>query len=539
MTPADISAKPAYPGIIDYVQPDGSTIQIILQGDENYHQTLTPDGTPLQRNAEGFLVPVPESARKNAPRRKEQKKYLFSGSAFPAEGSPRALVVLAEFVDKKFSMSNPKDFYNRLINEEGFSDYGANGSARDFFVSNSKKKFSPQFDVYGPVALPQSMSYYGENDMWQYDVHPELVCIEACRQLDTEVDFSIYDSDGDGLIDNVFIYYAGYGEADSGLEDTIWPHSADLRDFELGMDYAFDGVILNRYAMSNEIDYQYKRPDGVGTFIHEFSHVLGLPDLYNTTFQASYTPGEYSTLDYGPYNNKGLTPPYYSIYERYSLGWLTPKRITESGYYTLAPIHAGNEGFIIPTEKEDEFFLIENRQQRVWDKYIPGHGMIIWHIDFDQDIWDKNIVNNTASHQYVDLVEADGKAGGATKDADTFPGTGGITSISFETTPALRSWGKKQLEVLAIEEIKEGFKDSLTFYARVNPNSGVDNIGADGTGAYSVSGRQVSNESDSEAIVADITGSVVAQVAPGATVALEPGLYIVYGKEGSVKAMIR
>lgn len=439
--PPETQAVPAYPGPIVYTQPDGSLITLYRSGDENHKEIRDAQGCLMYIAEDGWARPIDRtqlalmrSAEENG------KKFLFNGAAFPAEGSPRALVILVEFSDRTFSMSDPHDYYDRLLNEEGFSDYGATGSCRDFFVENSHGRFTPHFDVYGPVQLSKIMKYYGANTLYGNDIRPYEAVIEGVKLLDDEIDYSDYDLNDDGLIDNVFVFYAGYGEADSYVYNSIWPHSADLDEFNLGKEYYFDGKRLNRYGMSNEIDYTYRRPDGIGTFVHEFSHVMGLPDLYCTDYTGCFTPGGYCTLDLGSYNNQGRTPPHYSIFERYSLGWIDPVKVESPGTCVLDPIHISNSGLIIPTERENEFFLIENRQQECCDEFIPGHGMLVWHIDFDQKKWDDNGVNNDASHQYVDLVEADNRRTESTRDGDTFPGRNGITELSQYTTPAFKSW---------------------------------------------------------------------------------------------------
>ena len=144
-------------------------------------------------------------------------------------------------------------------------------------------------------------------------------------------------------------------------------------------------------------------------------------------------------MDRGPYNNNGKTPPYYSIYERYALGWITPQEIGKPADIKLDNI-SKNVGYIIKTDNENEYFLLENRQQEGWDKYIPGHGMLIWHIDYNQEVWDLNAVNNTPSHQYVDIEEADAIQTDETRAGDTFPGTSNVTSFTDDTNPSMKTW---------------------------------------------------------------------------------------------------
>lgn len=390
----------------------------------------------------------------------EQGYGLFPGTPFPAYGQRRALVLLVEYQDVKFNDSyavGAKDYFTRLLNEEGFSDYGATGSAAQYFRENSGNTFLPQFDVLGPVTLSKNQSYYGGNNYAGNDKNAHLMAKEACDQLDDEVDFSVYDTNNDGLIDNVFVFYAGTGEASSGKANDVWPHSwtmsaAGLRSYEV----TYDGKRLENYTCSNEWNFNYDRygnvvagdpgrPDGIGTFVHEFSHTMGLPDLYATSYTSSFTPGTWSVLDYGPYNNDGMTPPNYSAFERYALGWIKP-RVVGDPVSARLPVITENVCAIIPTSRAKEFFLLENRQQQGWDKYIPGHGMLVWHVDYDENVWQRNVVNNTASHQYVDLVEADNTRTEASRRGDSFPGTSGKTELTGETLPALKTWSNVTLD---------------------------------------------------------------------------------------------
>lgn len=522
---------PAYPGLIRTHQPDGTEIAIRMTGDENSHKIFSETGEELMYDDDGWLRPVKDATRAAALTGTGERKYLISGASFPSTNSPKALVILVSFPDKWFSITNPRDYFSRMLNEEGFSDNRATGSARDFFVANSNGMFTPDFDVYGPVTMKNQMRYYGANDAYGLDMHPEEMVIEALQGLDDRVDFSQYDNDGDGQIDNVYIYYAGYGEADSSISSTIWPHSADILDYELEEDYYFDGKLLNRYGMSNEVEYSTKKVDGIGTFVHEFSHVLGLPDLYATSYTLAFTPGEYSTLDFASYNNGGRTPANYSIFERYCLGWATPRMMTTSGTYTLAPVQDSNDGIIIPTEKANEFFILENRQQKDYDTYIPGHGMLVWHIEFDQDIWDNNIVNNQRNHQYVDIIEADNTQSESSRDGDTFPGSSFKTSFTTTTVPALRSRDKKMLSVSAIRNIAESPDGIITFDAEIDM-SGVEGIDSETSDGVISRDGHIVNLSGETAEIYDIAGIKIATLDPGESRRMAAGIYIVVTQSG-------
>ena len=476
-------AVPAKPGLVTMRQADGTELKVRIVGDERSHHYLTEDGYLIvnkenifyyasaddhgnivrsdiqarpvgMRSAEArdYLAKVDLPAvmtaletrdvRRRAARAPRRNVGLFE-TGFPSKGEQKGLVVLVEYKDVKFNLSDPYDYFNRMLNEDGFSDYGGTGCAAEYFRESSVNQFRPQFDVYGPVTLSQNMSYYGGNDYNGNDSNPEQMVIEACRQLDPTVDFSEYDRDGDGYIDNVFVFYAGRGEASGGSPNSVWPHSWNVTS-ATNTPCIFDGVGLDRYACSNE--WEGSRPDGVGTFIHEFSHVMGLPDLYATSYTGAFTPGAWSVLDYGPYNNDGRTPPLYSVYERYALGWISPQVIDRPANMTMEAI-SRNKACIIPTADENEFFLLENRQQEGWDKYIPGHGMLVWHVDFDEYVWAQNTVNNNASHQYVDLEEADGRPTEYTRAGDAFPGTGNVASFTDDTNPSMRAWNGTRLNL--------------------------------------------------------------------------------------------
>lgn len=496
-------AVPAKPGLIT-MQNDGTPINIYIQGDENFHYYLSEDGYILTENNGIFtyatvdshgnlnstgVKATPLSARdaetsvmlgsinrehelKKLYDSRQQKarkvigratsspsKGLFPGTHFPAYGEQKALVILVEYADIRFTLGNPHDYFSRLLNEPGFSDYGGTGSAKDYFMENSKGQFQPHFDVFGPVTLSKKRSYYGSNDYAGNDNNPHEMVIEACLQLDETVDFSQYDRDGDGFIDNVFVFYAGRGENSGGGSQSVWPHSWNITS-ATNTPYVLDGVQLDYYACTNEwID---NHPDGIGTFVHEFSHLMGLPDLYATSYTSkAFTPGEWSVMDYGSYNNGSCTPPMYSAFERYALGWGQPVTLDKAQNATLPPI-SSNTFAVIPTDNENEYFMLENRQQTSWDEYLPGHGMLIWHIDYNPNIWTTNRVNNNASHQYVDIEEADGTQTPYSRESDAFPGKAGATSFTDDTNPSMRTWSNTPLNT-PITEISEDNEGTIRF----------------------------------------------------------------------------
>ena len=411
-------------------------------------------GASARTRAASRMAPR-KGSRSLAPRANASAAYpqqgvgLFPDATYPRTGSPKGLIILVQYSDVKFNTSyDAGAYFKNMLTQPGFSQYNATGSVIDWFTEASNGQFTPDFQVYGPVTLPNTQAYYGGNDAYGDDLRPHEMVIDGCKLLDDQINFKDFDTDGDGYVDNVFVFYAGQGEASYGSDDTVWPHQWELEAGNAAI--TLDGVTISRYACSNE--WEKSSPDGIGTFVHEFSHVMGLPDLYNTDNSATntvYTPWDYSVLDYGPYNNDGRTPPTYSAFERNAMGWADITVLDKTpASLELEEIQKSNAAYLIPTSKDTEFFLLENRQQTGWDAYIPGHGMLIWHVDYDASVWYSNIVNNTKSHQYVDIEEANGTANAESLSAMAgypFPGTSGKTSFTDTTSPSMKTWSGASL----------------------------------------------------------------------------------------------
>lgn len=561
--------------------PDGTSLTIQLKGDERSHQTLTSDGFLLLTDKDNRYVyagynpdgsPYPSSIpAKDADFRSDSdKKFLSSISTdqrdnainamrinakekipfsrrsnaatrgyglfstnFPVFGEQKAIVILVEYKDVKFDLKDKAhEYFENMLNQKGFSTNGATGSARDWFIENSEGKFLPQFDLFGPVELSQNRSYYGANDRYGDDLRPDEMVIEACRLLDGQVDFSEYDRDHDGFIDNVYVFYAGKGEADGGGDDTIWPHSWEIFG-GTGKSVVLDGVVLDHYACSNETDNYTGIADGIGTFVHEFSHVMGLPDLYATVTSSAFTPGEFSVMDYGPYNNNGRTPPNYSAFELSALGWTEPEVPQQSGAMTIHPLSREKKTYMIPTSRPTEYYLFENRQNEGNDTYLPGHGMLLWHVDYVKSAWDNNSVNNNSSHQYVDLIEADNKKTEFSRNGDPFPGSFNVTAISKSTIPDLISWRGEDLGY-SLSDIREDADGNILLNIKnENQNSSVSSPVDDTPFATLRDGEILSS---SEASVFDISGVLIGVVSPANPLRLPArGVYIVRSGENSLK----
>lgn len=508
-------AVPACPIPEKVMQPDGSVVTVRLVGDESLNYTTTADGYTVVKNSNGYYVYAIEQngslvasslVAKDASMRSTADKAFLSNvpkqlkPAVTARGAElrsavksmgahpllhgngkydisnfRGLIILVEYADLSFSRTDINNIFNDMVNKKNYDGFMSaalipekieyTGSVRDYYFDNSMGKFDPQFDVVGPVKIGYS----------QYDAESstngKALVAAAAKAADGLVNFADYDRDGDGTVDMVFFIFAGYGANYSGNDSRLlWPHASTMFGVRL------DGVALSRYACSTEM---YGRQgsetiDGIGTVCHEFSHVLGLPDEYDTDYASSggqsVHPATWSIMAGGSYRNKSRTPVGYTLYERYALGFANPKVIDAAGDFELKALNSSNEGYRINSAIKDEFFLIENRQQTGWDQYLLGHGMTVTRVDStDVDVWENNKINCNPAHNYLELLRANPKtsASGTTttvtdSDGDPFPGSGNVTEISNDTKPSLRSWTKTSTPIY-IKNIAESADGVITF----------------------------------------------------------------------------
>ena len=436
-----VTATP-YPFTV--TQPDGTTITVRLHGDEYHSYYTTEDGTPLRRLDNGFFVEdysVKENFASTASQRRAASiRPREEATKFPLTGSPKSLVLLVGFQDLPFEQS--LEDFNKLLNQSGYDYNGATGSCRDYFIAASDSVFQPQFDVYGPFTVDGNMADYGAENGDTHDKDPYSMVIDACvTASENGVDFSQYDTDNDGVLDNVFIYYAGHNQAEGGPANSIWPHKASVA----WRNARVDGKYLATYACTSEYSGSAgTRRASIGTFCHEFGHVLGLPDLYDTGYKY-YTVSNWSIMCSGNYNNNGRTPPTYSAYERFFLGWLAPEQLTEKGQYSLEPLQEANQAYLIADKTHNlnggspnpsEFFILEYRTKTGWDTYLPGSGMLVWHIDYLASAWYQNTLNDGPNFLRIHLEEANGiswnqrKNGENGRTSDPYPGTNNVTSFT-------------------------------------------------------------------------------------------------------------
>lgn len=560
----EVLSIPANKKPIKIMQPDGTEITVLLKGNEFFHYTTTIDNLPINKAENGFyyyeslndngqltLSDIKVSNIEN--RTEEEKKFvsniniaqvnyvidykqaeiykqnkvmskIIGDTTYPTKGKQKGLVILVEFQDKTFSISNPREEFTNMLNQKGYSNYGGTGSAFDYFYDASNGQFEPQFDVYGPIKLENDMKFYGENIGGKgTDRRAMEMIIEACEGLDNEINFKEYDRNNDGILDNVYVFYAGYGENDTGITDAVWPQTSDIS--LAGFNIILDGIQVKTYACSNELNKD-NIMCGIGTFCHEFSHVLGLPDLYPTKSNSKtpFTPGPWTILDDGPYNNDGRTPPTFTAYERYYMKWLEPTELNTPSSVILDTLTTNN-AYIIRTENENEYFLLENRQQDGWDKYLPGHGMLIWHIDYVEYIWKQNAVSNDPNHQYVDIEEADDVKSDTSRKNDTFPGGWEITEFTDNTTPSMRMWGGEKVNK-PIENIREengkilfDFMGGKTNITDIEKN---DTYVTGGNGYIEI----IKIPYNSKVEIYNISGQLIRQTnSQSQTIDIEPGIY--------------
>ena len=424
----DIMAIPAYSKPVRITQPDGSTLEIRIHGDEflhwkthnnrlieqgpdgfYYYADFTFDGdiqiSKTKVNPNGFgslplgdtqIVPPPAAIQRAMELRRQAHSQASQMILNPqnnpfTQGQHRLLCILVEFQDLKFTIPNTQTEFQNMMTEHGYSTNGAYGSVRDYFYDNSNGIFEPIFDVYGPVLVDKKYSYYGENIGGLDSRAKELAFDAVAAAIDQcNLDLTQYDNDGDGVLEPFYMYYAGLAENAGNPSDCIWPHQSVAYG-------EFQGIHLRKYACSSELlGNNGTEIDGILTTIHEFGHALGLPDFYDTDYDMNGSgqgPGSYSVMAGG---GNLVIPPHLSFMERYLLRWCgEPIELKEEGEYQLEPIY-NNVGYWTPTATENEFFLYEYRDQTGWDQKIMMPGVLIYHVDQSN-----NLINNTITANYL------------------------------------------------------------------------------------------------------------------------------------------
>ncbi len=421
---------------------DGTVVDATLVGDEYVHYYKTADGRCLQMVDGAYGYVDADSLRgvwmeRLQTRNSARGVRAVKSSGTDYTGSKKGLVILVNFAD--LSMTTNLSEWRNYFNEVGYSNYGMQGSVHDYFYEQSYGAFDLTFDVVGPVTVSEACSYYGTDE----DNVPFMIK-EACKLVDAQVNFADYDWDGDGEVDQVYVVYAGYNEAQGADESTIWPHEWGLSGNSSVGKQMYDGVWVDTYACSSELHGNGKRNtdiiDGIGTACHEFSHCLGLPDFYDTGAGTNYGMDVWSLLDYGNYNGDSCVPAAFTAYERYFAGWLEYKELDEPTHVSDIPCLTDTAcAYVIRNDnRSDEYYLLQNIQKVGFNSSAYGHGLLIIHVDYNGIVWTSNTVNTDASRQRMTIFAADNTYGsfGKNADGDPFPGTSNNYSFTDDTAPA-------------------------------------------------------------------------------------------------------
>lgn len=483
---------------------DGTEVKAQLVGDEFLHYFVSEDGTKyVQDEATGLYRKMTDEVatrRRSAVRRAQaqgrQKRMLRKAQASNAfQGTKKGLIILVQFTDSKFKSGHDVTLYKRIANEENYSDNNFRGSIKDYFKAQSHGLFELDFDVAGICQLQHPYAYYGRNNSKEEDIKPGQMVAEACLWAHEQgIDFSQYDWDGDGEVDQVFVLYAGHGEASYEDANTIWPHMFYLSASDYGKALSLDGVTVDTYACSSELNGDGNL-DGIGTFCHEFSHCMGFPDLYDTSYDGGwFGMGDFDLMNHGSYNGDSKCPAGYSAYEKAECGWLTLKDMTdieqETSIAGVQPMSADGDAYIIKNKgHKDEYYILENRQKTGWDSYLPASGLMITHVDYDADAWDWNMPNTpgeyedekgvvkTNDHQRLTIFRAGNSSSDYGDSSDLYPYRSNnsltTTSMPAATLYNTNSDGSKYMHV-AITDIAIAADGTASFTLSKEEHQGGD-----------------------------------------------------------------
>ena len=474
-------AVPAKPGLNTVTMSDGTTLQVQVLGDEWNHSLATADGLTIAFGDDGLfyyvvsgnisnvrahdvanrsaaelsfvnankdqmtMAAIQEAKYQSGKLRSVQPRNVsLKASQVPNNGSPRVPIILVQYTDK--SMKHTKTQFEAQYNTNAKSVF-------NYFKDQSNSLYTPQFDIYGIYTLPSSRATYGANNSSGDDVGVAKMVGDAITKAGNDINWSQYDNDGDGQADVCIVVYAGVGEAQASytVPNAIWPCQWSL---SAGAYYGDgpgaitrNGVTIDKFAVFNEISGSSdsgSTMDGIGTFCHEFSHCLGLPDFYETTYNHGYFGMSYwSLMDTGCYNGgsiSGDTPIGYSAYEKNFMGWINYITPTENTFYTLPVFNSktaeNDKAVRITALNNNEYWILENRKKQGWDYYIQDEGILITHFTYVADRWSANTVNNN-SVQLATIMPADNSLSTNNLDKDLY----GETNHAFgpTTSPAMKA----------------------------------------------------------------------------------------------------
>lgn len=388
-----------------FPQPDGSVLTLTLCGDEHFCYYMDRAGNCYTTDGNGVFHLLSENDLKQSTAM--TRSAIHGDFEYKTDWKPkriyRQMVILVSFADVTFQSEDPQAMYNAMFNEHGYNKYDGAGCIADYFREQSQGRFNVEFDVFGPIQVDAKARYEGSMSAYS----GAEVFAEAMDKFffqNVYHNFSVYDWDGDGRIEQVIIVYAGYSGNQTGKTDYIWPNTRLIDGVE-----TFDRHKIRSYSASGEL-WSNNASCGIGTICHEYSHCFGLPDIYPTTMSVGYSSvvDQWDLMDNGNITNQGWCPPNYSPLEKMLLGWGKPIELeSDAEIEGMKPISEGGPFYRISHTKS-EYYLLENRQWSGWDAGVPGQGLLVWHVNYDRDAWYYNRVNNVHGEPNCHLVAADG-----------------------------------------------------------------------------------------------------------------------------------
>lgn len=492
------------------VLADGTEVRAHLVGDEHGHYWLAEDGKAYNEaeDAEYYVqvdaqqVMAKAKVRRAAANAKRVKKRTF-GHPTTITGKKKAIMILANYDDVEFQTGHDNALYQKIANQENYTEGKFVGSMADYFKAQSRGKFELDFDVVGPVTVSQKAEYYGKNYYINgdpYDEHPGELIIEAVNKAKEQItDWTPYDWDGDGYVDQVYVVYAGKGEADGGAANTIWPHAYDLYSAQgdgdgTGPVEVGTSLYVNSYACGGELNGQTGDIAGIGTMCHEYSHCLGYPDFYDTDYSGGQGMSDLDLMDSGSYNGDGYQPAGYTSYERWFAGWETPITLEDDdvAVESMKSLQSGGESYIMYNKgNRDEYFLLENRQLDGWDASLSAPGLLIIHVDYDVTTWEDNEPNDDPDHQRLtwippgktyQYVVQNGTKYFYTTEQDLFP-YGSVTAFNkkFGTLAKLYNKNSDNTYYLSssVEDITQNADGTISFNFVATSSGGGETSGSD------------------------------------------------------------
>lgn len=559
-------------------QADGTTIRLKLVGDEHFHYAVTDDGIPVLSHdgsyyyahiRSGHLVASDVLAHARDQRKDHEERFAASLNDVEAlnakmrsqsmqkigtranvvTGKKKGLVILVQFSNQRFA--NPSDvltlgsgetdvktLYSDMLYKDGYTDTksGAIGSVHDYFHDQSDGKFDLSFDVVGPVTLDHPYSYYGAPSGNEADGSAPQMVIDACNAIKDQVNFADYDWDNDGEVEQVYIIYAGEGQATGGSDDTIWPHKYSLSGSGR-QPLTYNGITIDTYACSNEMiratlnDKERLFYMGIGTICHEFSHCLGLPDFYDTGYGDNVGTGSYDLMCSGSYNGGpealknvyggtgiGTVPAGYTSYEKAFMGWITPTQLGEQSLdvTSMKGLSAGGAAYVLTNpDNNNEYYLFENRSSNRWDSALPGHGLLVLHVDYDARSWADNVVNTAQyqTHPRLTIVPADDNLDKESMANDPYP-TALNNKLNGSSSPQLSFYtGYSIASQTGLSNIQLAADGTISFHYTPQPvSAGITTTTTDTdrelgkSHTYTLSGAETGSHASGLVIVKSVDG---------------------------------